>query len=60
MAWKKVLLNQFHDVLPGTSIGCVYDDVFRLHEEAEEICEELIRHSLSTIIDCGRGLTVSS
>eukprot|EP01111_Echinosteliopsis_oligospora_P011163 TRINITY_DN3615_c0_g1_i1.p1 TRINITY_DN3615_c0_g1~~TRINITY_DN3615_c0_g1_i1.p1 ORF type:complete len:1063 (+),score=284.46 TRINITY_DN3615_c0_g1_i1:57-3191(+) len=24
--WKIVLLNQFHDVLPGSSIGMVYDD----------------------------------
>ncbi len=25
-AWKTVLLNQFHDILPGSSIGQVYDD----------------------------------
>ncbi len=25
-AWKKVLFNQFHDILPGTSIEEVYDD----------------------------------
>ncbi|KRA97509.1 alpha-mannosidase [Devosia sp. Root685] len=24
--WKTVLLNQFHDILPGTSIGFVYED----------------------------------
>ncbi len=24
--WEIVLLNQFHDILPGTSIGAVYDD----------------------------------
>ncbi|ODT79946.1 MAG: alpha-mannosidase [Pelagibacterium sp. SCN 64-44] len=24
--WKGVLLNQFHDILPGTSIGFVYED----------------------------------
>ena len=24
--WDIVLLNQFHDILPGTSIGAVYDD----------------------------------
>ena len=24
-AWKTLLLNQFHDILPGTSIGEVYD-----------------------------------
>ena len=25
-AWKLVLLNQFHDILPGSSIKAVYDD----------------------------------
>ena len=24
-AWKTLLLNQFHDILPGTSIGEVYE-----------------------------------
>lgn len=24
--WKLILLNQFHDVIPGTSIPCVYED----------------------------------
>src|SRR4029453_11978690 len=24
--WQIVLLNQFHDILPGSSIGAVYDD----------------------------------
>ncbi|MEO5805940.1 glycoside hydrolase family 38 C-terminal domain-containing protein [Devosia sp.] len=27
--WECVLLNQFHDILPGTSIGAVYDDTDR-------------------------------
>lgn len=25
-AWKTLLLNQFHDILPGSSIGAVYED----------------------------------
>jgi len=28
-AWKKLLLNQFHDILPGSSIGQVYLDARR-------------------------------
>ncbi len=27
--WKAVLLNQFHDILPGSSIGLVYEDAAR-------------------------------
>ena len=31
-AWKKLLLNQFHDILPGSSIGKVYEDARRDHK----------------------------
>jgi alpha-mannosidase len=31
--WRIALLNQFHDVIPGTSIHEVYVDVHRLYEE---------------------------
>ncbi|MEM9950365.1 MAG: glycoside hydrolase family 38 C-terminal domain-containing protein [Chloroflexota bacterium] len=30
--WKRVLLNQFHDILPGSSIKEVYDDAKRHHQ----------------------------
>src|ERR687894_690102 len=33
-AWKTLLLNQFHDILPGTSIREVYDVT---HEELERV-----------------------
>lgn len=33
-AWKKVLLNQFHDILPGSSIQRVYKEAAVLHGEA--------------------------
>ncbi len=31
--WKLLLLNQFHDVIPGTSIGPVYNDTHQQHSE---------------------------
>ncbi|QOJ01370.1 MAG: alpha-mannosidase [Phycisphaeraceae bacterium] len=31
-AWKLTLLNQFHDILPGSSIGWVYRDTAREHD----------------------------
>jgi len=34
--WKKVLLNQFHDVLPGSGIDLVYEDTTRDHRFVEE------------------------
>ena len=43
--WKTVLLNQFHDILPGTSIGFVYEDSDRdyaaFFAEAETLRVEL-------------------
>lgn len=37
--WKSVLLNQFHDILPGSSIARVY-------EEAESSYDEVLRQAL--------------
>ncbi|RKO87791.1 galactose mutarotase-like domain-containing protein, partial [Blyttiomyces helicus] len=31
--WKLVLLNQFHDVLPGSSIEIVYDDALKFYRD---------------------------
>ncbi|XP_042883605.1 alpha-mannosidase 2C1-like [Penaeus japonicus] len=35
-AWKKVLLNQFHDVLPGSGIGIIYPQAEQYYQEAIE------------------------
>lgn len=40
-AWKSVLLNQFHDILPGSSIGEVYRDAAAAYAEAEAVCEDM-------------------
>ena len=34
-AWKRVLLQQFHDILPGSSIGQVYADALDDHDKAQ-------------------------
>ena len=40
-AWKTLLLNQFHDILPGSSISEVYEDAHRQLEETVETAEKL-------------------
>ncbi|KAI6019052.1 glycoside hydrolase family 38 protein [Pisolithus microcarpus] len=40
--WEKVLLNQFHDVLPGSAIGMVYDDAERLYSEVRRDCQKML------------------
>ncbi|MDF5720844.1 MAG: alpha-mannosidase [Rhizonema sp. PD37] len=48
-AWKKVLFNQFHDILPGTSINQVYVDALPTWQEVEEVGNEILQKSLRVI-----------
>ncbi len=45
-AWKLLLLNQFHDTLPGTSIAEVYDDARRQLQHANSTCDSLVQEGL--------------
>ncbi|MDD3336463.1 MAG: glycoside hydrolase family 38 C-terminal domain-containing protein [Eubacteriales bacterium] len=44
--WKNVLLNQFHDILPGSSIERVYAQANALYQqtlgEAEAVCQDAL------------------
>ncbi|HEX3814149.1 MAG TPA: glycoside hydrolase family 38 C-terminal domain-containing protein [Mycobacteriales bacterium] len=40
--WKDVLLNQFHDILPGSSIGWVHRETREQYEEVLGALEEVI------------------
>lgn len=42
-AWKKVLCNQFHDIIPGSSIKEVYEDVRVDYQEVNTILDELLQ-----------------
>jgi len=46
---KNMLLNQFHDVLPGTSIKEVYDDSDKLYAEAFDIGNKICQDALNTL-----------
>ncbi|MFC0469035.1 alpha-mannosidase [Halalkalibacter kiskunsagensis] len=39
--WKKILLNQFHDIIPGSSITEVYEDAHKEYDEAAFINKEI-------------------
>ena len=45
-AWKKVLFNQFHDILPGSSITQVYEDAIPEWEAVEKIGRKILEESL--------------
>ncbi|MDP4133402.1 MAG: alpha-mannosidase [Bacillota bacterium] len=59
--WETILLNQFHDVIPGSSIKEVYEDTDILYknliDKAEEIEKEKLV-SLSKTITSSRGVLV--
>jgi len=40
-AWKLVCLNQFHDILPGSSIAPVYQESLQQYQEIEEIVNQV-------------------
>ncbi|CAJ0861615.1 17620_t:CDS:10 [Entrophospora sp. SA101] len=48
--WKIVLLNQFHDVLPGSSIEMVYDDAYKFYEEVEKVGNELLKEVVDDVL----------
>jgi len=45
-AWKLVLRNQFHDILPGSSIRQVYEDAARDYARVHEIGDAVIAKAL--------------
>lgn len=48
-AWKLVLLNQFHDIIPGSSVREVYEDSDRDYAIIKEIGERLATEALLKI-----------
>ncbi len=49
IAWKKVLFNQFHDILPGTSISEVFIEANQDWEDAIVIGENILQNALGAI-----------
>jgi alpha-mannosidase len=48
-AWKQVLFNQFHDILPGSSIPEVYQDANPAWQQAQTVAKERLEMALSAI-----------
>ncbi len=67
--WKVLLLHQFHDIIPGSSIAWVHDDTEAAHAALLAECEDHIEKSLgitsgnrtrSTAMFRGEGTTVAA
>ncbi len=48
-AWKLVCLNQFHDIIPGSSIGQVYTDSLAQYEQVLASARDTIDKALETL-----------
>ncbi len=48
-AWRKVMFNQFHDILPGSGIREVYIDATQTDLEAQEIGDIELRGALQQV-----------
>ncbi len=54
--WKYLLLNQFHDILPGSSIPEVYIRTWREHKFIIQSMKSFIAKSLETYLKSGKKL----
>ncbi|TMD91608.1 MAG: alpha-mannosidase [Chloroflexi bacterium] len=57
-SWKRLLINQFHDILPGSSIDWVYEDAERELEAVVEIAGGITTSAQSSLAGSGDNLTV--
>ena len=48
-AWKTLLLNQFHDIIPGSSIRQVYERTEKEHVLILQLAQEEIRNAVSQL-----------
>jgi len=55
-AWKYLLFNQFHDILPGSSIREVYEDAERDYAEAFKTTENVLREAQEILFKGERDL----
>lgn len=48
-AWRLLCLNQFHDILTGTSVTEVFDDARRDHETIQQTAAQVIERAVARI-----------
>lgn len=57
-AWKAVLLNQFHDIIPGSSIHRVYQEAEAAYDEVAQTAREVAQGGISHLTDDAKALTI--
>ena len=54
-AWEDTLVHQFHDILPGSSIGMVYTEALQAHARVQTDARRSADASLTQIVPCRAG-----
>lgn len=49
--WKRILCNQFHDVIPGSSIRAVYEDTDIMYPEILEVGREAVWSAMKKVVE---------
>ena len=56
--WKQVLTNQFHDILPGSSIHEVYQDTAKIYSQVFETGKALKSKLLTRLLSKSKGFSL--
>jgi alpha-mannosidase len=57
-AWTAVLLNQFHDILAGSSIHRVYEEAEAAYDSVVRTAGDVARQAAASLVDDAEALTV--
>ena len=57
-AWRIVLLNQFHDILPGSSIHQVYVEAEAEYDRALGLANDVTQNAMDALTEDGEGMVV--
>jgi alpha-mannosidase len=52
-AWQLVCLNQFHDIIPGSSIGAVYAESLAQYDEVAALAEQVCDGAVAALANLG-------
>lgn len=56
--WKVLLLHQFHDILPGSSIAKVYEEANAAHRALQQDARALTQAACAALTEGGEGITL--
>jgi alpha-mannosidase len=49
-AWKTLLVHQFHDIIPGSGIGWVYEDAARDHADVLATADQVVADATARLV----------